>query len=432
MSNVEVSVISTFDRGQWLASALAERGYKVKLMDTSSHMGRWAPEDWEGPYGYFQLENLSQLQQERVTEEDYFEAIDEGLVLWLKSGPFELKGPLLSYSLDSLGLQEAYELLLRYYKKESHFKESHFEDIEHFVSHQKFDRTWLIYLAYFYAANHYRVGDFQLSREMHPISLQAPYKLRRSTRRGLEKSFQWCESKGVECLRDVRIKDVSLTGKTCEGLEISSAWSGVVKSDFYVWMLTGEETSRFGGEIGNKLFPNGVLRSQWSWLRYRFSLNSGLYESLPIKFVVIEDVFLPWTHENFCLVQKGVSQGDLDCYIRVPSHQRFQRVYLESMRDKLLNLFKSRIPADDIKLVNMPQDYLYEEQELGPPRFPVYDSLELSNYRHKKFQNLFFSNPELWCSQDLSRQMKLQETVLDQIDRATKEGQTKQDQEVSL
>ncbi|MCB0392225.1 MAG: hypothetical protein KDD58_13115 [Bdellovibrionales bacterium] len=427
MSQTQVCIISCYDRGHWLAADLAEKNYKVKLVDVSSFMGRWAPEDWEGPFGLFHLETLTQLQNERISEEDYFENIEEGLTLWLKEGPLELKGPLAPYSLENLKIKEAYDELLQYQRDDN------LDRLLEFLDKNSFAHTWIIYLAYFLAANRYAVDELKIDNTIKPLSFSVPYSLRRPTRRGLDKAFQWCEAKGVECFRDVEIKDVSLNGRQCEGVEISSSWSGVLKSDYYVWMLTGEESLRFHEKVVNKLYPQGILNSQWSWVRFRLSISSKEhFATLPIKFIMIDDVFLPWTHENLCLVQKGVSQGDVDCFVRIPSHHRFQKKYLEQLSENIKQSFKERIPFTEIEVSLMPQEYLYSEQELGPPRFPVYDPREVKNYSYRRFNNFFFSNPEMWSSQDLSRQLKWQEEVRDRILKMESEAARSRQKEVEL
>ena len=425
MSQPEVCIISCYDRGQWLAADFAEKGFNVKLVDVSSHMGRWAPEDWDGPFGLFHYESLTQLQNERISEEDYFENIDEGVTLWLKDGPVELKGPLAPYSLESLGVKEAYAKLLDYQK------DGKLEVLKEFLETHSFSESWIIYLAFFLASNRYTVDNKKIDEKMKSISFSVPYSLRRPTRRGLDKSFQWCETKGVECYRDVKIKDVSLNGRQCEGVEIASSWSGVIKSDYFVWMLTGEETLRFEEKVVNKLFPQGILRSQWTWVRYRLSIESPEhYATLPLKFIMIDDVYLPWSHDNLCLVQKGVSQGDIDCYVRIPSHHRFQKHYLEEMAEKIRQSFLHRIPVEEIEVSDMPQDYHYDEQELGPTRFPLYDPDELERYSYRRFKNLHFSSPEAWSSQDLCRQLKWQEEVRDKIVKTESDKSSSRQKEV--
>ena len=104
-SSYDVAVVSAFGRGHWLAAELADAGRSVALIDVSAKMGRWAPEDWEGPFGFFRTEKLKASQVERLIEDDYHDTVDEGFVVWLKDGPIDIKGPLSSFWLQKKGIQ---------------------------------------------------------------------------------------------------------------------------------------------------------------------------------------------------------------------------------------------------------------------------------------------------------------------------------------
>src|SRR4051794_13320435 len=102
-ANRDVAIVSAFGRGNWLAAELADLGLKVSLVDVSEALGRWTPEDWEGPFGLLKAEFLKTSQLERLNEEDYFDSVDEGFVVWLKDGPLDLKGPLTAYQMERRG-----------------------------------------------------------------------------------------------------------------------------------------------------------------------------------------------------------------------------------------------------------------------------------------------------------------------------------------
>ena len=59
-----------------------------------------------------------------------------------------------------------------------------------------------------------------------PLKITSPFKIRRVTRPGAEKSLAWCEQKGSGVSRR-QIKDLQIQSQFVENLEIESAWSGI-------------------------------------------------------------------------------------------------------------------------------------------------------------------------------------------------------------
>ena len=64
----DVTIVSAYGRGNWLAAELSNLNHRVSLVDVSKGLGRWAPEDWEGPFGFFQSEHLLPSQVESLIE----------------------------------------------------------------------------------------------------------------------------------------------------------------------------------------------------------------------------------------------------------------------------------------------------------------------------------------------------------------------------
>jgi hypothetical protein len=80
--------------------------------------------------------------------------------------------------------------------------------------------------------------------------------------------------------------------------------------------------------------------------------------------------------------------------MRIPSQHRFQRAYLEAKAQEIVDFLRKRIPACSASVADMPQDYLYEYQELGPPRFPLFLESDLRNLSRAEFSNLHYSSAE--------------------------------------
>lgn len=411
-AQVDVAVVSAFGRGNWLASECVSLGLKVALIDVSESLGRWTPEDWEGPFGFFHAESLKPSQIARLIEEDYHDAVDEGFTVWLKDGPLDLKGPLSFYLLERKGLRGPVEEYLLNFDT---LERERLTELREEIGELGFRRTWLAHLAHQMASNVYEENAHGIGTGR-PLPLFAPYFVRRVSRRGYEKSLEWLQSKNVQVHAKAKLKDLWVEGKSCAGVEIQGSWSGALKADHFIWALTSEETKRFPDRISEQLFPRGNITSLWSWIRFRLQLRKGLFmETLPVKFVMISDLGLPWTHTNMCIAQRTVNDQDLDLWVRLPTHHRFQRSYLEQTAQELLSLLENRIPDSQPKILDMPQDHLYEYEELGPPRFPVFSAEVLKQLQTREFKNLFYDGPERWENLDWTGQFRSQQLILNQI-----------------
>ncbi len=412
-------LVSAFGRGQWLAASLAQQGLKVALVDLSEGLGRWAPEDWEGPFGLFLPEKLSPSQLARINEEDDEDPVDDGFVLWLKSGPLDFKGPLSPHWLN----REAWIQLTKTYL--SDFEAASSEELRDWrekIEAMSFQNTWLIHLAHHLAANVY-VDSAEAQKRGRPLPLFAPWALRRVTRKGMQKSLDWCASQGVEVYRSAELVDLLLDGALARGLEINSlSRKGVVLAEETLWMLTSEETFHLSDPIGSQLFPRGPIQPEWSWLRFRVALDLGLYvHTLPLKLVLIEELNLPWTHTNLMILDRTVNLQDVDVWIRVPTHLRFQRAYLEKSLDEILELLKGRIPHCQPRKVEMPQDFHYNRPELGPSRYGLYTPEALASLRPVRLRNLNFHGPEQWLALDWNSRFQADQQLLLKILRRREE-----------
>jgi hypothetical protein len=423
-SKSDVVVVSGYGRGHWLALELKALGLGVILIDVSENIGRLPPDDIEGPLGLFLSDNLPSSFRARLDSEDYTDSVEDGFVLWLKSGPIDVRGSHSAQLLAQNGISADVRNYVEQYDQLSNKQRA--EQIKKWKN-SAFSEVWFALLAHSLgspAATEQR-DSFEYGR---PLPLFAPYEVRRVTRRGAEKSLEALNAAGIQVLMNAKITDIALRGREMLHVEIASSWSGVVGGECFVWALTSEETAHLSSIVApsesanskprfvDSLFPTGVLRSEWIWQRYRFEISGEpILASLPLKFLVIEDEALPWSHANMIWAQKTVTPGLFDIWMRVPTVHRFLRSYHEELaREAMLNL-KTRMPGAEIKLSEYPQEYTYDEKVLGPARFQSYNPRAWRKHRPYSFKNVHFDGPECYEMIDWNGQVQYQRSVFEEI-----------------
>ena len=375
-----VVIVSVYGRGQWLSAELARRGLKVTLLDISEQLGRWTPDDWEGPFGFFRTEKLRPMQLERLLEDDAPEMCVNGFTIWLRSGPLEMQGPMYRHRLEKLN----YEV--------SHLK----------TLSEKINSS---------------VHEEQPLKTQRPQNLTESFSIRQASRPGYERSLDWCEASGVQVIAKARVKDISLGDRnSMTGVEIQATQSGLLKADQFVWMLSSEETHYISKKISQVLFPKGYLEPEWCWVRYRVRMSACLErDALPIHVVIVENEDFSWTHENLLILQKTFSSDQFDLWMKVPSSQRFQKQYLVDLSKKFLQILQGRMPSVMIEVLDYPQEYNYTFEELGASRFPVFSEKQKQKFYKRDFRNTHFDGPEFWQNLGWNGQMLHQDLIEDNL-----------------
>jgi len=410
----KVVIVSAFGRGNWLAAEVKNSGFDVCLVDVTDSLGRWAPEDWEGPFGYFQPETLTQSQRVRLDEEDYSEAVEDGLTIWLRNGPIDMRGPHSGYLLEQNEVPTEVQNYLQLYRTWPEKKQA---EKNKELQSRPFYETWLACLAHAFASPEYLESHKALLAG-EPLPLFAQLQVRRVSRKGFEKSLEWVKSRGVEVHTKAKIKDISIGEGALLNIEVAGEWSGVVSGHQFVWALTSLESARLGEKFHQQLYNGTSLAPEWVWLRYRAELAietngvdvSGL-EALPLKWLMIEDLALPWTHENFLAVQKTTTKDSLDVWLRAPAGLRFQKNYIEDLGRKVCDLFTARLPYAKCKVLEYPQEYHYDEATLGPSRFYCIGENTRGKLKTVKVKNIHFDGPEQVLSLDWNGQFTQQTKI---------------------
>jgi hypothetical protein len=387
----DVVIVSAFGRGNWMAAELAGKAVAVQLVDVTDHLGRWAPEDWEGPFGFFRHDDLLSSQVTRLTEEDYHDELADGFTVWVKEGPLDMRGHLANYWLDKI---PGYALSKKYIQTFHTVAKADLEDVEDDLLNEGFAKNWIAQLAHQLASPVFTPNALGL-QEGEPLPLFAPFAIRRVTRKGLAKSLDWCRSLGVEVLGGAKLVDVALEGRNCVGVQFGGDVARVVQAENFVWCLSSAETQFLAPNATAHFFPKGVLNPEWSWMRWRVQGQLGNYAgAVPAHFVMIDDLGLPWTHANLLIVQRCEVDGKFDVWARIPAHHRFQRGFCEEFGREIAAKLDGRIPNFKCAVQDQPQDYHYDVSELGPSLLPVFDAATRAAWSPRGLKNVEFDGVE--------------------------------------
>lgn len=406
----EVGIVSVFGRGHWLAAALAQAKVPVKLLDVSQQMGVWAPEDAEGPFGFFETEGL---EKERLSSDEKVIPVDRGLTLWLSSGPLELHGPTTSYRVSQLQIPEA---VVQYVRGESQ------EKVKDPLKGFSFKDSWLAQISHAMTSTVDTLSP-EASKEGMRRNLFSPFLIRESTVQGLEKSLKWCEAQGVEVLRHVEVKDLAFRDKqTLGSLEIRQDKPRLFSAEQYVFCLTAEEAGMLSQKVQHVLFGSRILEPEWAWVRYRIQLKERrplsemTRHQIPAHCVVIEDLMLPWSHENFVILRRRTGPSDeFDAWMKIPNNQRFQSQYLQERGLKMKAFIEARLPDNEMEILDLPKEASSTFQQVGPARHPIFSRALRSLRTSDQMGNISFDSPEYWKALSWEGQFEHQRQIFQRL-----------------
>lgn len=368
----DVIVLSAFGRGLWLSQELAQMGLKVDFVDVTSRMGKWKPQDIEGPFGLFASTTLPHTYASVLSEQETQTEVERGLTLWLPSGPFELRGPLYEHQLKSLALDPSGLQYLRDLTNLSFEERTKWPRKNSRVS---FSHNWLVYFAHHIASSRYQNHSEDL-KESEPLPVFANLYQRRVTPMGVTNGLKWAETRGIRVFREAHVVDLqALVGKQI-GMEIQqNEKTIVVKAKHLVWGLSCLDTAFAMNPLYERIFRTRVPElhePEWGWFRFRLKFDESSAELVPSSFVVVEDPHRSWTHTNIVWYNRVDFSCSFDGWLRLPIHQRFHRTYLEDQARRLCEVMERKLPMSQVVCEEYPAEYYESEDVLGPPRFPVF------------------------------------------------------------
>lgn len=409
--NTSVLIVSTYGRGYWLAAELQRENIPVVLIDVTSKMGVWPPEDLEGPFGFFKPEELTDTQGERVFSEDPFESVDQGFTIWLKDGPVELKSSLTDYRLKQVGQnKEISESLMG---GKTGYK--NMAGIQRWAA-DHFKESWILHLAHQWGSTTY-VPSARASLSGKAMRLMNPFLVRKASRAGQQQATEWLQDQKVEVHLQTELLDFSFENKkTISGVEVHGERSGLIRVGQVVWMLSSEESYFVSPKIAKTLFPDGALEPEWCWVRYRLKMAScPERDALPLHLLLLDEVNGPWSHQNMMVLQRTALEDQFDTWIRIPNVQRFNKEYLRIRGDKIMDILSQRLPLAMPEIQSFPQEFYYTYSQIGPSTFPVYGEGLEGRRKRMKFDNVFLDGTEIWKNYSWDDQFENQTLVRDAL-----------------
>lgn len=364
-SQSKVIVVGAFGRSFLLAQELVNLNYQVEYFDLTSSFGSWPMEDIEGPFGFFRSDGLQASDYDLILSGDpYFES-PRGFTFYLSTGPFEMNGPLTSYLLE---------------KK---------------VWPGGAPRDWLACYAQHFGSALYRENYCLAQDKSAERRLSSAFYFKLPTRNGFQKQVDELKANGILYSQNTNVADVSFANAKQISLELQGENQGLKNYDFIIWGLTSEETHYYSPRLSRALFEERINEPVMNWQRYRIRLTpTEEFHVLPDHMVMIRDLIAPWTHENQMIFIKTAAKDLVDLWVLQSYVQRFNKEYMNYMGQKIIEHFKLRFPKSDPQIANYPQEYVYSQKELGPPRIPVFQKDAVFQLPRKRSSKLFFQGPE--------------------------------------
>lgn len=410
--NSDAAIVSAFGRGNWLALELAHRGWRVTLIDASDAISGGRSDDalidGEGPFGFFEAEDVAPSFITRLMNEGGLLPVDNGFALWLADGPAETRMKMTDARFRGLGLSEA---CLRYAKR-STYDDKNADRERRMLAREPFRESWLAHFAHVLASTEHEENHRGLDLEC-TSPLFARFSIRQVSLQSHQEGLAKCMENGVTVRRQAVVRDLRLEGSSVDALEIGDERAGIERARSFVWTLSSAETELFPQSLFKALFPGGAAAPAWYWQRFRFQLDGDRSDdAIPAYAVMIEDVCLPWTHENVLVLRRRSEPRAFDIWAKLPMHARQDEKYLAEVAASVQSRFRRRVPLYEPRLVALPR--------IGgdsPPRMPVFTDSELGEIERLRAPNFFYCGPELWASLDWLGQARAQKLILAKLDK---------------
>lgn len=398
----DLIVVSAFGRGQWIATELANQGWKTAMVDVSDQVAAISDKDIEGPFGLFESQELLPSQRARLADEGEFAASPVGFSMLLPEGPLEFRSELTPFLLRARDIPEDVENYVRH----SGWKAKEGEREKRQIKKLQYSHSWLAQFAHALTSSTQHENHIALESDS-AAPLFSPYGIRQMTAAGVAKGFQVAKTAGVSLRLKSRVVDIRLDGKSADAIEIKGEVSGAERARTFVWCLSYDETKRVSESLATKLFPKAWPEPQWAWQRLTFETSaSDLLASLPLTLAILDDVDLAWTRANMVLIRRREGASEFDAWVKVPTWMRRETDVFKGVVDEVKALLERKLPGATLSL---------KGEMLSPLQWPIYTIEDSSHLGALKSQNVFFDAPGFWPSVDWLGRFKVESSIIDKL-----------------
>jgi len=335
----EVNLVSAFGRGESLAIELRNQGFTARVLDFTgalpSHCSRGV-----GPFPVV-LRPFTSAQGQWQTK---VAPLNRGLTFWLPDGPLELSGPMAAFYSENRKDIQSLE------KPSGTFAEDWL-------------RRFLLQWSLAWQRDSWAVDKGSAFPSKEVLGLVPSHDEPQMA------SFERFRFEGYPVVTCDELVDLRLDNSQLSEVVVRSGQEMVLPAEQWIWCLSGRETEILSLDLSKKLFPRGVLRPEWSWMRLSARCEHGPWSSgFPDFTVVMGDVFLPWTYTNVVHLRRWGADG-FQVWLKIPSQRAGESEAragwareVEDLLNRRLTLAKWTVSSEDWAIC--PHSPVFEQEPL--------------------------------------------------------------------
>ena len=352
MSVQRVNIVTAFGRGESLALALQNEGFSVGVYDLTEAF----PFEYRRGAGPFPFVKQPPLQTHTEIF-DQTQPLNRGLVLWLKDGPIEFSGPMARFYVEH---HEAFR-----------------NAVQRTVG-ENFDTDWIRRFLRQWTSP-YHMEPWMTDRGP-SFPVDRPLGLIPRARERDAISFERLQGRPIDYIRCTQLKDVQIQSSRLIEVEVGTGSVTAVTGDQWIWCLSSLETLSLSEQVAEALFNRDIRRPEWLWISMHGDVERGPWvDGFPRYSVVINDVYLPWTHANAVMLE-WIDKDKFEIWMKVPAettrdpNQRLGWAQeVERLLTSKLALGRWKIDANAFSICPHSFVFSYAQREWAEPGWKNWD-----------------------------------------------------------